>query len=69
MKNNTLAIRITESFRADLENIAQGLDVSVSQLTRWMVQYCVRQNRDMTAYEPKSDFVAFANRQKATTLF
>lgn len=69
MKNNTIAVRITESFRLDIDNLAADLHVSSSEVCRYMMLYAMRLNADATGYEPKSDFLAFAKRQAERTLF
>lgn len=69
MKNNTIAVRITESFRCDINNLASDLGISASEVCRYMMLYCMRLNADCTGYEPKNDFYAFARRQIERTLF
>ena len=69
MKNNTIAVRISESFRLDIDNLASDLGVSSSEVCRYMMLYCMRLNADASGYEPKSDFLAFARRRAEMTLF
>ena len=69
MKNNTIAVRIAESFRLDIDNLAADLGVSSSELCRYMMLYCMRLNADASRYEPKSDFLAFAKRRAEMALF
>lgn len=69
MRDNTIAIHITESFRLDIDHLASDLGVSSSEVCRYMVLFCMRLNADATGYEPKSDFLAFAKRQTERTLF
>lgn len=69
MKNNTIAVRITESFRLDIDNLAADLGVSSSEVCRYMMLHAMRLNADATGYEPKNDFLAFAKRQAERTLF
>lgn len=68
-KSNITAVRFSDSFRAELECFAAGLEVPLSSLLRWMVLYCTRLDADGTCYELKGDFVKFAERQKACTFF